>query len=1009
MLDEKTTNLAEDTTKSAQDLIEQSYLEASGYSIRRGSAIYTMFIRRLADYLQPVYEFIARILGALNINLLSDYTTFYDILASVFLDERNVGSKSKGSVIFGFDSPKLVEIESGGIVYTNTGLQYQVVRKYTFSPSQMNEIAGIYYTPDVEVEAIESGSKYEIGAREITGTLLVLEGLVDIYNPDVFSSADDMESNSTLLQRLKDSVSSRTLSSLAGIRYLLSRNYSSFIKNMVIVKSGDSEMNRDKIYAQTESNNLVFSIVDFARKVSGSTSEERSKALYGYSDTLSPEITIDINGKADIYGFNEEITQEQYNALGGLDSNLVNIETQTILNETWVRAEATSDITPWYVSETNMGKLRQYADFVLIEDGKLKLGAQAIVENIANMRGIIKQTIINIEEFFEKSLYTDQKVTLRMALDTAIKFAGPKIDTPDGLYPQFTKFTDYLNHAVENELLIDPRFDASFSRANVSPVVQRPLAQNKGIIIKGDFTIDDDDKSKPRPLYITNFRANNSIPKAYDGYGIAVMPNTEAGIPNLFITDGNALSEDYFVAGTDVHEGKLFENFLKGTEITINVATKYNYELIYGRPVTGESMAVTLEVRVWASVDERPVNPTLTYGAYIPMNVRSESLGGEAQNIEATDFGFGIIETDGFNWSLGPVIVLQADEVYPQILCMMDVSAFSGENVELIVGHSGKGSDSGIEKSGSRIRIVDFNDIENPVWEDVKTNSLNIIELSRKSFNVDRYSDNDDYMFVLITAIYPNDGSNAINSQVFSDYVAVSKNFIGYHVGSKVDVYIQKKSTLWNPESEHYVDLLSVSATIALTQANGFNLPITKIENIEILDAEGTPTGVYLEEYYDYRLISNSPDEDGSIRENKVVLFSDYAQVYDLRIRYKYISGFSTLQAYVDNETNAGTRTDILLKHPQIKYIDISFQASYAGQDLKDAIKEYVYSAIDKIEAFDIIALAVEYGADSGSLTSMQINSRYYDSDGNLHEESSQNEILKTRIQVFVPETIDIT
>ncbi|GAJ05788.1 unnamed protein product, partial [marine sediment metagenome] len=37
------------------------------------------------------------------------------------------------------------------------------------------------------------------------------------------------------------------------------------------------------------------------------------------------------------------------------------------------------------------------------------------------------------------------------------------------------------------------------------------------------------------------------------------------------------------------------------------------------------------------------------------------------------------------------------------------------------------------------------------------------------------------------------------------------------------------------------------------------------------------------------------------------------------------------------------------------------------------------------------------------------INSTYYDSDGSELQESSQNEITKTRIQVFVPGTIIIS
>ena len=89
-LNEKTTNLAEDIVEDAEELIKQAYLESSGYDIRKGSAIYTMFIGRLADFLQPIFDFIKRILGALNLNLSSSYTTFYDILASIYLYQHKI-------------------------------------------------------------------------------------------------------------------------------------------------------------------------------------------------------------------------------------------------------------------------------------------------------------------------------------------------------------------------------------------------------------------------------------------------------------------------------------------------------------------------------------------------------------------------------------------------------------------------------------------------------------------------------------------------------------------------------------------------------------------------------------------------------------------------------------------------------------------------------------------------------------------------------------------------------
>ncbi|MFA7710497.1 MAG: baseplate J/gp47 family protein [Candidatus Neomarinimicrobiota bacterium] len=1016
-LDEKTTNLAEDITGDAQQLIEQAYLESSGYSLRRGSAIYTMFVSRLADFLQPIFDFIARILGAINLNLSSAYLTFYDIIASVFMDERNIGGKSTGQVIFGFDTSRFVEVENGGIVYTNTGLRYEVVRRYVFTPSQLLLTDGIYYTPPVEVEAVLAGAEYEIKSREITGTLMALPGMVDIYNPNDFTPGSDEETGEEFIERLKDSVSSRTLSSISGIRYLLMKNYSSIIEDIVSIRAGDEEMERDIVYAQTENNGLVFGVVDFDRKVAESKNEERSMAYYNFSDSMEPQINMDLNNHADVEGFNSEFSQEDYNKIGGLDSNLVERSSEIIFSEDWIRAETTSDCDPWFISETNTtGPRKHYADFVSIEGGRLKIGGQAIRENIAMVSRTIQRAVDIMKNFFDNSNYADENDAIIKALDNTVLSYGPMIQkiapgatTRKIWVPQFTKFSNYIEYVAEQQLIAGSNFGTEVSRTNVSPVIQVPLSRNSGIIIKGDFIIEDADIIKPRSFYITNFRANNSIPKAYDGYGIAIMPDIEPGSPNLFIVDGGALSDDYFIAGGEVHAGAIFENALKSKNLSIDVGVKYNYEMIYGHPEEGSDNAITLDIRIWENGTERPVLSTISYGAYIPMNMRAQALSGEAQTLEATDFGFGLIETDGFSWSVGPVEITQIDMSYAQLLFMMDVSHLAGKDVEVIVGHRGSGSDGGVLANGSRVKIIDFNNIENPVWEDVVDNELGMLALDRKSFSVDRYSDNNDYMFILLTAMYPNNGYNNIPSKIYSDYVALSRNLVGYHVGSKIDLYIKKKVATYDPESEHYIDLMSVSSKVRLSRENGFNVPVIKIENIEILDGDGLQTGVFLEEYYDYRVISDDPSYDGSVKENKLLLLSNYAMIYNLRVTYKYIVGLIDMQLFVDSEDYAGTRTDILIKHPQIKYIDVSFSASYSGSDLEDAIRKYIYSQDTKIEAFKIISLVVEYGAESMSVADIQIIARYYDSYGNLHEEISQDKIEKSRTQIFVPKLISIT
>lgn len=1010
-LNEETTNLSEALVLSAKELLRQAFLESAGYDIRNGSAISTMFIDRLAEYHQPVLGLIGNILGSLNTNLSSDYTTFYDILAHTYLSERNTGSKATGPVVFGFTEQKLIEIPAGGIVSTNSGLEFEVTRKYTFAANQLTLTNGIYYTPNVTVEAILAGTGYEVGAREVSGTLMSLVGLTDLYNPSAFTGGADAEDNTALIARLRDSVSARTLSNYPGIRYVLLEAYSSLIHGMAIVGAGDSEMVRDVVYSQTLNSGIVYDRIDYARKLAGSTAEERSIAYRGLAyNTMEPAISVDGGNLATIAEVTTELTQEQYITINGQDANLLTSGADEILSEDWARTADTSTSTPWYVSETNAEEWREYAEYITVGSGKMVVGAAAISKNLTTLHEILKESVKRIQEYYTETLNLEGNLELKTLLNAAISTAGPKEGTGDNATPVYSEFLTYYNGIIEKHLLNDPDFKINATQTNLSPTVQIEIDQNTGVIVRGDFTIVDDDGTKARPLYITNFRSHGDNPKAQDGYGIAIMrnPAEESGRVNVFITDNNALADDLLIAGPQLFDDIIYENYLAATNMTITAGTKYYYELIYGRPAEG-SQETALEVRIWES--SRPGTATLSYGAYVPMNVRSANIKGEAQSLAATDFGFGILQTGGFTWEFGPVEIVQLVDMYSMILYKIDTSPFVGESVELMIGHRGSGSNVGVDTPKSIVKIVDFDTPASPVWEDVFTNTIDVLAFQRKVFDVNRYSDAGSHMFVLLTSGYPFSGSSTpvINSVVETDYISISKNFTGYNVGSKVDVYIQKASSSYSPESEDYVDFMSVNGKIALSGLNSFNLPITKIKEIEILDGGGVPTGTYLTEYTDYRMISNSPNEDGSTRENKMLLLSSFATVYNLRVRYNYVADFDTMQAYIDSDSAKGTRSDILLKHPQIIYVDVTMSIGYSDSDLTAAIQQYIYEATSAVRSFDIIALAVGYGVASGSVSGMSLQGQYYDSDGNLNTVTDPDEITKTRIQVFVPNSINIS
>lgn len=1007
-------NLGEEIQERAPDILKQAYKDSTGEDIREGSALNTMFIGRMADLLQPSVDKMNIVLGTLNLNTDPQYDLFIDLLSGFYLDERNEGSKATGGCRIGFSARTHVEIPLGTIFFTNEGLLFLAKAAYAFTPSQLSLEGGKYYTPSFTVEAETEGDQYLIKANDIIGTNLIFSGIADVNNLLAFTGGSNRETNDALLSRLLTNISSRTLSNEPGINSVLLKQFPSYVKSLVIIGAGDPEMERDFVYSLTSGSAIPFLTVDYGKKIAGSTAEEPSIAKKAFIENLIPDIT-DTAGVISVDDFATELLQTEYDKLKSQDSNLMIINTDKIFSETWVRVANTNDVSPWLVGETN-GPWSASADYVQVDNvnNLLVIGGSVIDKNISfseRYKGKFAQ-IFKAE--VEKKFTERFTATGKRAIDKAVKANSPGkasvASTDDGsTKAEYSTIDELMAEVIDEVSQAEELLSEQISFNNTSPAIQTAIPDNFGIVIKGNFRLKDDDISKMRPLFITNFRNqadDTSNARADDGYGIAIFPTTNPAINNVMIVDNDALKGAFFVAGTEMWGTGQGEIFLKSVALTLNVDTLYNYELIYNVPNVGESDAVALDVRIWEDGGGRPGSTTISYGAYVPLNKRAENLEGNAQSLTASDFGFGVLQTDGFTWEIGPIDIYEISAVHAAVLFELDLTSHVGENVEILVSHGGEGADGGAGADGSFAKIIgDFD--TTPAWQNIEENTTAAPIISRKVFAVDDFIDVNNIMFVMIASSDPFDAIAEINAQVESDYISAFRNYNGLHAGNKTDIYIQKISSSFNPEVETFVDKTAITGRLILNETTGFTRPLTRIISIETLSG-GDPTGLFLEENVDWRFISNEPENDGSSKENKMIIFSAFATVFDVRITYKYVANFAEMQAFVDGSTAKPSRSNLLLKHPQIKYIDVSFESDYTGQDLIDAIKSYIYDAIEEVEAFDILTLASQFGATTSTITSMSLTADRYDSDGNKKTEVSSDEITKTRVQIFIPRDITI-
>jgi len=1003
---EEITNLSERLKTTSEEMLTEAYEESYGKGIRAGSAVYQLMIKQFAALLNPVITYISNILSALNIYLNSQYEKFYDILASVYLQERNPGQHALCSVRFGFNMAMYVSIPSGTQVSTVNGLVFVVMRNYEFTGDQLTNINGNYYTPVVEASALSTGIEYNgLAAYSIINTTLSAAGLVDVFNPTPTYGGVDRETNDELVQRIKSSISSRTLSTLCGIENIISNNFPNDVGDIKLISYGDDEMERDIVYATAGDGGAIYDREDFSRKIASSIIECRSIALKDLNDSLSPEITMSA-GKAAVPNFNVEYEQDDYYKINCADGNVLSLSSVDVFAEDWKNADLVNDLTPWLVSESNAyetvgqhASWRKYTDYVYVDrnNGLLLIGSEAVKTNIMLNNTFSSALITSVKDRLGANLANN--APLESALNSAVT-QHPQ----EGRIGWFSSFSDYIGSIFSDVVLDRGILTTIQTKNNYSPVIQVDLQENKGIIITGDFTIIDDDATNMRPLYITNFRnsAGNGTqgnPLAHDGYGIAIIRSTNTNIPNVFITDNNSLTDQAFIMRDYRYEGDVFENYLAGRYLEISQNTHYRFEMIYGSSETG----IPLEVRIWPYSELRPVAATLSYGAYVPMNLRETNIFGVPQTLNPIAFGFGIMRTDGFNWSIGPVKICSQENIYNQTLFKLDTTMFSGNIVDLLLEYRGSGSDNGVEKNGAIAKIIDFNDPEHPVWETMSENNTADIQILRRQYAVERYSDADHYMFILASSKYRHDYINNIPTKLDIGYVAIDKMYSGFHVGSCVDAYLQIKSTVCNPESEGTVDILNTSNIVQLNEQNGFISPITRVTRVQIL-SDGEPIGD-LVEYTDYRVFIGNRLEAGSVRENKYLMLSDAVSAFDLRITYRNVPRIAEIQSYIENQTIRPSGVDILVKTKRLKFIKLTLVSSYKGADLIEALRNYIYET-KKIQATQIALLTYQYG--EVSVSNINIECYYYDVDGNKITASSSLELERSDIETFIPETITI-
>jgi hypothetical protein len=214
--------------------------------VREGTAIFELLVKPLVLVLEPLQTKIDSIKEFLSIansdELPSDEL---DLLASNFFINRKQGNRSSVIVRVFLTNALETIITTGAVVTAENGQQFTNTDTFTFSQAevQLNQEGELFFV-DYTAFSLNETEEANIGKDELTGIDVDIPGFSGITNPNVASGGQRQETNSELVDRIKQSISLRNLITSRGISTILTETFAGLFEVRPI-GFGDEEMHRD--------------------------------------------------------------------------------------------------------------------------------------------------------------------------------------------------------------------------------------------------------------------------------------------------------------------------------------------------------------------------------------------------------------------------------------------------------------------------------------------------------------------------------------------------------------------------------------------------------------------------------------------------------------------------------------------------------------------------------------------------------------------------------------------
>lgn len=350
-------------------------------AFREGTGAYDLFIKGFSILAYDLFNKLSQHLGNYNTASWSTLSeALVDAYASMWFLSRSVGGNASGRVRIYFSSPVAVSIPVGFRFLSSSGLRFVADNQYSFSENRIrSQREGARYYCDVTVVATSAGAQYNVGVGAITDIESSFYApWVSVTNLHAFTQGADRESNVDFGARIVESVNTRSLIITAASAETVMRDALPTVIGVEVVGYGDDAMMRDRVFYIMSGSGAPYTRVDYTRKTRGNTLFNYSEAYAG--SLLVSDLLTGIPDPSDVVAEMDEMTQENYGALGVEDLVFASINGGEIIYDDFDAHLGTASFSPdeWIWSDSGQFYGRKiYSNSIYVTAaGKLRLGAE---------------------------------------------------------------------------------------------------------------------------------------------------------------------------------------------------------------------------------------------------------------------------------------------------------------------------------------------------------------------------------------------------------------------------------------------------------------------------------------------------------------------------------------------------------------------------------------------------------------------------------------------------------